>query len=167
MKIKMLIMVALICFAATSGFAQTKELILSENVRPNRDIDAIYKTFSEGYKTLKPELVANLYTEDAAYLSPNQEIVYGREAILANFTAFFNSMKNGGQTMTISFEIFQRKVEEKIGYDVGIYTINFYKDGVKQGDSKGKFVVVAVEDNDGTWRFQVDGYSSLTPPRSN
>jgi uncharacterized protein (TIGR02246 family) len=134
---------------------------LEEGVKPHNGIDAVYKTFSEGYRTLKPEMVANLYTEDAAYLSPNDSITNGRQAILENFTGFFNNVKDRGQNMTISFQIFQRKVEKKIGYDVGIYTINFYKDGKVVNESKGKFVVVAVKGKDNKWQFQVDGYSSL------
>lgn len=69
--------------------------------------------------------------------------------------------------MTISFQIFQRKVEEKMGYDVGIYTIRQFKDGKETGKSQGKFVVVAVTDNNSKWRFQVDGYSDLKPPEKN
>ena len=117
--------------------------------------------------TLKPEMVADLYAEDAAYLSPNDAITNGRTAILQNFTGFFNNIKERGQNMKISFQIFQRKVEKNMGYDVGIYTIDFFKDGKKVGESKGKFVVVAVQDKDKKWRFQVDGYSALEQPRSN
>ena len=121
-----------------------QELILEKGVKRHKGIDAIYKSFSESYRTLKPEIVANLYKEDAAYLSPNNDITNGRKAILDNFTNFFKSVKSRGQNMTISFQIFQRRVTKKMGYDVGVYTINFYKDGKKVNDSKGKFVVVAV-----------------------
>ena len=147
------------------SFAQSSELILEKGVKPHKGIDTIYKTFSRGYKTLEPEMVANLYTEDAAYLSPNDDILTGRKAILKNFAEFFSNIKNSNRTMTISFRIFQRKVKKKIGYDVGIYTINFYKEGKVAGVSKGKFVVVAVKGKDKKWRFEVDGYSSLKPQK--
>lgn len=65
--------------------------------------------------------------------------------------------------MTISFQIFQRKVDKSLGYDVGIYTIRQYKDGKEVGMGQGKFVVVAVKEKNGKWRFQVDGYSDLKP----
>lgn len=147
--------------------AQDSELILENGVKQHKGIDAIYKTFSEGYRTLKPEMVANIYTEDAAYLSPNNAITNGRKAISDNFTSFFKNVKNRGQTMDISFQIFQRKVTKRMGYDVGIYTINFYKDGKAVNESKGKFVVVALKGKDKKWRFQVDGYSSLKPQDNN
>lgn len=148
---------------AIASFAQTPEPRLEKGVSPHSEIDAIYKTFSDGYRNLKPDLVANLYSEDAAYLSPNDEIVNGRAAILENFTNFFENVKGRGQKMTISFQIVQRKVEKKIGYDVGIYTIYFFKDDQKVNESKGKFVVVTVKEPGGKWKFQVDGYSSLKP----
>ena len=143
-------------------------LILEEGVKSHAGIDKIYEDFTKSYRTLKPEIVANLYTEDAAYLSPNRDVTNGREAILANFTRFFTNVKNRQQTMTISFRILQRKVEKNMGYDVGIYTIDFFKDGKKINESKGKFVVVAMRGKGGKWYFQVDGYSALKPAeRSN
>ncbi|MCB1023040.1 MAG: DUF4440 domain-containing protein [Acidobacteria bacterium] len=157
----------LLTFAATNILAQDTALILENGVDPHLQIDAVYKTFSDGYRTLRPEMVADLYSEDAAYLPPDNDILNGRRAILENFTSFFDSMKERGQTMTISFHIFQRKVEKTIGYDVGIYTINYYKDGEKLGEAKGKFVVVAVRGKDKKWRFQVDGYNGLKPQENN
>ncbi len=150
----------LICFANFSVFSQDSELVLENGVKAHKGIDAVYKDFSEGYRTLKPEMVANLYTEDAAYLSPNGPVTNGRAAILENFTGFFDNVRNSGRNMTISFQILQRQVEKNLGYDVGIYTLNYYKDGKSLSEHKGKFVVVAVKEN-GKWLFQVDGYSSL------
>ena len=158
------IFTVLMClFFVSISSAQSSELTLKNEVKPHKGVDAIYKTFSESYRTLKPKMVANLYTEDAAYLVPNNDITNGRKEILNNFINFFNSIKNRGLNMTISFEIYQRRVTKKMGYDVGIYTINFYKEEKFTNVSKGKFVVVAVKGKDKKWRFQVDGYSGLKP----
>ena len=146
--------------------AQVGRLTLEDGVAQHEGIDTVYAKFSQSYETLDPNIVANLYTEDAAYLSPNSGITNGRKAILANFTRFFKNVKTRGQKMTISFQIFQRKVDGNMAYDVGIYTIDFYKDGRSVNNSKGKFVVVAVK-SEGEWRFQVDGYSALAPPKRN
>ncbi|NNE99220.1 MAG: DUF4440 domain-containing protein, partial [Pyrinomonadaceae bacterium] len=158
---KALLSMVILAAASVVSSAQVGQLTLEEGVGQHEGIDTVYAKFSESYETLKPDMVANLYTEDAAYLSPNEEITNGRKAILENFTGFFSNVKASGRKMTISFQIFQRKVEENIGYDVGIYTIYFYKDGKSIGSSKGKFVVVAVKGADNKWRFQVDGYSAL------
>lgn len=159
----MLTVAVLLLVFSTVGFAQSAGPILEPGVKAHAEIDTIYKKFSDGYRTLTPKTVADLYTDDAAYLAPNQEVTNGRDAILENFTGFFANIKERGQTMTISFRILQRKVDKSMAYDVGIYTIDFLKDGARVGESKGKFVVVAVKDTGDKWRLQVDGYSALNP----
>lgn len=160
---KVLIIFALISLTVISAKAQTGELVLEKGVSAHMEIDAIYKTFSEAYRTLDVEKVANLYTETAAYLPPANDILKGRAAIRPTFQSFFDWIKNEGRTMTISFRIFQRKVDKNLAYDVGIYTIRQFKDGKETGTGQGKFIVVAVKEK-GNWRFQVDGYSDLKPP---
>lgn len=146
--------------------AQNKQLILEKSVKPHKEIDRIYKQFSEAYQTLDVEKVTNLYTKDAAYLPPNSDILTGRELILQNFKGFFDWVKKEGQTMTISFQIFQRKVTKDLAYDVGIYTIQNFKDGKKVGEGKGKFVVVAIKVGK-DWKFQVDGYNNIKSENKN
>lgn len=160
---KKLAFISLILFASFNATAQTAELTLEKGVSAHREIDAIYKTFSEAYRTLDADLVTNLYTENAAYLAPNNDIQQGCPEIRKGFQSFFDWIKKEGRTMTISFQIFQRKVDKSLGYDVGIYTIRQYKDGKEVGMGQGKFVVVAVKEKNGKWRFQVDGYSDLKP----
>ena len=152
-------------FAALGARAQTGELTLEKGVAPHTEIDAIYKVFSDAYRTLDVEKVVNLYSETAAYLAPENDILEGREAIRPTFKSFFDWVKKENRTMTISFQIVQRRVEKNLGYDVGVYTIRQFKDGKQIGDAgQGKFIVVAVREKDGKWRFQVDGYSNLKPP---
>lgn len=161
---KKLIFLSIFLFVSLSANAQNNDLNLEKGVSPHREIDAIYKDFSEAYRTLNVEKVANLYSDTAAYLVPNDNILQGREQIRPTFKSFFDYVKNEGRTMTISFQIVQRKVDKNLAYDVGIYTIRQYKDGKEAGTGQGKFVTVAVREKDGKWRFQVDGYSDLKPP---
>jgi len=163
---KQLLLLSLIFLAAVAANAQTGELVLEKGVSAHKEIDAIYKSFSEAYRTLDVEKVANLYTENAAYLPPDNDILQGREAIRPTFKSFFDWIKKEGLTMTISFQILQRKADTNLAFDVGIYTIRQFKDGKPIGtEGKGKFVVVAVREKDGKWRFQVDGYSNLKPSK--
>lgn len=162
---KLLILFAIFSLTFISAEAQKPgELVLEKGVPAHSEIDAVYKTFSEAYRTLDAEKVVNLYTENAAYLPPNSDILQGRAAIRPTFQSFFDWIKNEGRTMTISFQIFQRKVDKNLAFDVGIYTIRQYKDGKETGSGQGKFVVVAVKEKAGKWRFQVDGYSDLKTP---
>ncbi|HQU84112.1 MAG TPA: SgcJ/EcaC family oxidoreductase [Pyrinomonadaceae bacterium] len=162
---KILWILFFICVFSISIFSQTTELTLEKGVLAHKEIDSIYKSFSEAYKTLDVEKVASLYSENAAYLPPDNDILQGREAIRPTFKEFFDWVKSEGRTMTISFQIFQRKVDKNLAYDVGVYTIRQFKDGKQVGGlGQGKFVTVAVKEKDGKWRFQVDGYSNLKPP---
>jgi uncharacterized protein (TIGR02246 family) len=161
-KIILLLIVSAVC----SVHAQDSELVLEKGVAAHKEIDAVYRSFSDGYRTLDADKVTGLYSETAAYLPPNDNILQGRAEIRPTFKSFFEWVRTEGRTMTISFRIFQRKVDKNLAYDVGIYTIRQFKDGAPAGNpGQGKFIVVAVREKDGKWRFQVDGYSDLKPPK--
>lgn len=164
---KKLLLATLLLVVSLGANAQDSELILEKGVAAHGGIDAIYKTFSEAYRTLDVEKVATLYTESAAYLAPGERVQQGRAEIRSGFQSFFDYVKNEGRTMMISFQIVQRKVEKNMAYDVGIYTIRQSKDGKEVSQGQGKFVVVALREKDGKWRFQVDGYSDLKPEKKN
>lgn len=59
--------------------------VLDQGVAPHDGLDEIYRGFAEGYKKLDPALVANLYSETAAYLAPGKKIEIGRARVLATF----------------------------------------------------------------------------------
>ena len=165
----LILIVSFVLLFSSYLFSQTAEsfLKLENGVAAHKEIDAIYKNFSEAYKTLDVEKVADLYTENAAYLPPENDILQGREQIRPTFKSFFDWIKKEGRTMTIAFQIVQRKANKNLAYDVGIYTIRQFKDGKPVSTGQGKFVVVAVKEKDGKWRFQVDGYSGLKPEKMN
>lgn len=127
-------------------------------------LDAIYATFSKGYETLDPVAVANLYTEDALYLQPGDDILRGRKGILANFTGFFDSVRKSGSALRIRFEIVDRQVEGDLATDVGYFILTRSAKEGGENTNRGKFVVVARKQKDGTWRIHVDGYSGVEEP---
>jgi len=160
---KKLLLLLIVLFVSIHARAQNSELVLEKGVEAHKGMDAIYRQFSESYRTLDAVKVVNLYTETAAYLQPNDDLLQGRDKVRGIFAPFFEMVKKDGQTMTISFQIFQRQADTNLAYDVGIYTLRSYKDGKEINIGRGKFVVVAVKEKDGVWRFQVDGYSGLKP----
>lgn len=160
MKSKLfLIFFALIFFVSIAPAQQ--QLILESNVAPHEGIDDVYRRFSEGYRKLDAALVANLYTETAAYLVPGDEVLIGRQKVLKNFSGFFDSVKKQNGKLEISFRILQRQVDKNLAYDVGIYTLTSFNEKGESRSGSGKFVVVARRENGGIWRFQVDGYNDL------
>ncbi len=158
--VKILIWVLLLLSTVAAQQAE-KELILEKAVAPHNKIDDIYRRFSEAYRKLDAEAVTNLYTDDALYLAPDSDIERGREKISAIFSGFFNSVKTSGGSLTISFQILERRVSDDLGYDVGIYTLT---QKVAKGEARigrGKFVVVARRVKKGEWRFQIDTYNNF------
>ncbi|MEX2190570.1 MAG: DUF4440 domain-containing protein [Bacteroidota bacterium] len=144
--------------------AQTdKVLLLDPEVKPHKEIDKIYRVFSQAYNKLDPALVSNLYGESALYLAPGRDIQRGREVIHVSFKGFFDWAKEKGRTLGISFRIVERQVTENLAYDVGIYTLRGSGGGMPDGEDQGKFIVIAKKGDDGRWYFQVDGYSAVKP----
>src|SRR5687768_8017797 len=121
---KITLLLITILFSCPTILAQPaeKELILEKDVAPHAKIDDVYRRFSEAYKKFDPEAVTNLYTDDAFYLSPGSDVKRGREKVSAVFSGYFNSVKNAGGSLTISFRILDRSVSGDLAYDVGIYT---------------------------------------------
>jgi uncharacterized protein (TIGR02246 family) len=161
--ISLLAAMAVIGGGAALATAQSSPA-LDQGVTPHDGLDAIYRAFAEGYKTLDPATVANLYSETAAYLAPGKKIEIGRARVLAAFTEFFDSVRQANGRLEISFRILQRQAEQNLAYDVGVYTLTSFSDKGESHTSKGKFIVVGKREKDGVWRFQVDGYSDLPKP---
>ncbi len=147
-----------------SAFSQNSNLVLEKDVKPHKEIDEIYKSFSLGYKELNVEMVTNLYTEDANYLASGNKITDGKAKIRENFGSFFESVKKNGNTMNIQFRILQREVDKKLGYEVGVYTLTTFKDGKPVGIGQGKFFVVTKKIGK-KWYFRFDGYSNIEPDK--
>ena len=161
---KKIILLLSFIFLSFSINAQTPDLVLDKGVKPHKEIDAIYATFTKGYRDLQVDLVVNLYTEDANYLASGNVMTDGQAKIRENFAGFFDYVKKNGNTMEIKFRILQREVDKKLGYEVGIYTITTFKDGKQIQTGQGKFFVVTKKIGN-KWYFRFDGYSDLKPEK--
>lgn len=146
---------------ATDSKQESPQLVLEQGVSEHKGLDDVYRRFSEGYKKLDAQMVANLYSETAAYLAPGTNIEIGRPKVLENFAGFFDSVRRRNGRVDISFRIVQRQVDKNLAYDVGVYTLTSFNDKGEPRSSSGKFVVVAKREPNDTWRFQVDGYNDL------
>lgn len=161
---KVAALIALVFTLTLSLAAQQKtnsKLTLAAGVKPHAGIDAIYAKFSEAYDKLDAKMVTDLYTENALYLTPESGIQRGRAVIFDNFDGFFNSVRESGGKLDISFKIVERRMTTNMGYDVGEFLLTSAgKSGATQ-TSRGKFVVIAVKLKGGQWKFQLDSYSDL------
>lgn len=139
-------------------------LQLNAGITAHEGIDDIYKKFNTAYKQLDVDGVAGLYTDTADYLPAGGKPMKGRAEIRASFAEFFSSVKQRGNTMSITFQITQREVTDKLGYDVGIYTLTTFKDGQQLRQGRGQFVVVTKKIGK-KWFFQLDTYADLPPDK--
>jgi ketosteroid isomerase-like protein len=144
--------------------AEGGDLTLGTGVQAHAGIDAIYAQFTRGYRELDPARVGGLYTEDALYLSPGDEIVQGRGNIEAGFADSMARAWDAGEQLYIRFEIVSRAIEGGLGYDVGYYHLTRTNKAGEARQSQGKFaVVIRCEKESGPCRFQVDSYSGVAP----
>lgn len=165
MKHKFALGLLFLSMAVSVSAQSTKAALqLEPGVAAHKGIDDIYKKFSAAYKQLDIDAVADLYAENADYLPPGGKPLKGRAAIRENFAGFFNSVKQRGQTMNITFRIVQREVTDKMGYEIGIYTLTMFKDGSRIGQGQGRFVVVTKKAGK-NWQLQLDTYNELPPEK--
>ncbi len=164
MRSAFLFVVLSVVLSVASISGQTKvsdELTLAAGVSKHAALDDVYTRFSKAYRELDASAFAHIYTSNAAYLAPGQDIQIGGDQIAKSFAGFFNSIKQRDSRLTISFNIVQRKVEGSLSYDVGVYTLTtFNKENSEIGMGRGKFVVVGVREGS-QWKFQVDGFSPM------
>lgn len=153
-----------VVFAALIGF--TAPLSAQDSAAVARLLDAQYARFSQAYVALDPDAVANLYSEDAHYLSPGADIKRGRAAIRDEFKRFFDSVRSRGDSIRIVFTIVDRKISGGLAAEVGYFDLTGKTSSGESRTSRGKFVVIWVRGGDGVWRFRTDTYSDVTPPRA-
>ncbi|MGB7069563.1 MAG: DUF4440 domain-containing protein [Pyrinomonadaceae bacterium] len=157
-------LIALIFALTFSVAAQPRtnsKLTLESGVKPHASIDGIYAKFSEAYDRLDAKMVTDLYTDDALYLTPESGIERGRALIFRTFNGFFNSIREEGGRLDISFNIIERRVSTGLAYDVGVYSLTSKGKNGTSRTSKGKFVVIALKLKNGQWKFQLDSYSDM------
>ncbi len=156
------VLAAALALAACGGAAPSRAPTSVGNPAADaRAIDALYATFTKAYETFDPDLVANLYTENALYLSPGSDVRRGRAAIRAGFRRSFERTKAKGETMSIWFDRFDRRVSGDVAYEVGYFVVTYQAESGDVRRAKGKFTVVLIRQRNGSWLFHVDSYSDV------
>lgn len=143
------------------GAAQETHLTLDDGVEKLAGLDAVYERFTRAYRELDADLFRQIYTQNALYLSPGSDVRKGLDAFSGGFRGMFERAGQQGQVLNISFRILDRQVSEGLATDVGIYTLLRKEEGETVHRSRGKFIVVALKQDDGSWLFHVDGYSGM------
>lgn len=129
-----------------------------------KQIDLVYKKFSEGYLKLDSKLVGDCYADNACVIShysgKTPEIIDGKKAITADFNAFFNGLKQAKKKVTIDFIFSKRTINKKKAYDIGFYKLLSVDSLGKSKITYGKFAIVLIQDKHKNWKFLTDTNSS-------
>jgi ketosteroid isomerase-like protein len=123
-------------------------------------LDDVYERFATAYTRLDADAVAGQYAPDVLYLSPTADLLRGRAAVQQYFEKFFGSVRESGDSLSITFRVVARREAGEVAWDVGYYDLR-RRSGAKFTTSRGKYAVVAERDRSGTWHFKVDSYSSV------
>ena len=120
------------------------------------EIDQVYETFSKAYDLLDSELIKTLYEPDAFYFYPQTPVQRGYENFMGGFEDMFRRAKADEVKLKIEFRIIERNQISDHAYDVGYYRLSRSNGQV----SVGKFVTILRLQQDGSWKFVLDTYSS-------
>lgn len=142
MRSTALVALGLLCAATVPLAAQDKAT--------DQALTAVYARFTEAYRQADPQMVANLYTEDAFYLQPDSDVLQGRPKVMGVFQSFLGPIKQQGKPgPTIYFEILERKISGNLGWDVGYYRMGPPGSDSATAKRGGKFIVLWRKDADG------------------
>ena len=152
MKLKsLLILLILLIHSPLSALADTID----------EKVNAIYDRMSAAYLSLDGNQMKTVYVEDGAYMpnSKDAKLLKGRSAIVADSARHFQQLKDHKAKMTIEFRVIDRKQAPGMVTDIGFFKISLTpskESGREPRFNFGKFLITAVESENGEWAFYND-----------
>ena len=129
----------------------------------NPEVNRPYEDFSLAYSTLDAEVLTNTYTADAALLNlydtRDPSSILGAENIKQYFADFFQRLKEGNQSLTLTFKIINRTAKDGVVYDNGYYKLVRSGPNAPERSSHGKLSTILVRE-EGRWKFKIDSNSN-------
>jgi len=149
------IFVFVFCFVLLSCAPPQEEMDV-EQVR--KAIEEANLKFGEAIRQGDAAALAALYTEDATLLPPDSDMIQGSQGI--------ETFWNGGLQMGIKDAVLTTvhvSGSGDLAYEIGKFTLTIQPEGQDPIESKGKYVVVWKQTDDGSWRLHVDIWNSSMP----
>ena len=105
--------------------------------------------------------VAELYTETAVEMPPNQKPLKGRTAIRSHYEQMFKGGL-GAEFSNLQLQRLESRTEGEVGYETGQYSQRIALKGAKPFDDTGNYAVILHRVQD-QWRVAYAIYNSHTP----
>ncbi|MCI0693058.1 SgcJ/EcaC family oxidoreductase [candidate division KSB1 bacterium] len=102
--------------------------------------------------------VAALYTDNAALLPPNSEMIQGRQGIQNFWNGGFQMGLKDAALTTVDVG-----GNGDTAFEIGKYTLKIQPAGQEGMSDSGKYVVVWKRQVDGTWKLHADIWNSSMP----
>ena len=123
-------------------------------------IKAAREAFMAAYAAGNAAAIGQLYTENAVSEPNNQPSLKGRAAIVASLTSMFEQV-----TVNATLTPEETRTLGAVGLDRGRYTVTVTpKAGAPPTTSEGRYLVVYVKGEDGSWRVSHDIDNALGVP---
>ena len=129
--------------------AQVRQAIEEANVK-----------FGDAIRQGDATALAALYTEDAALLPPDSDMIQGKQGI--------EEFWSGGLQMGIKDAVLTTldvSGSGDLAYEIGKVALTIQPEGQEPMEQKGKYVVVWKQQEDGSWKLHVDIWNSSIPPQ--
>jgi len=128
-----------------------------EDVR--KAIEKVVLKACEGLRQGNASAIAAIYTEDAAILPPNSEMIRGRQGI----EKFWKAAMQMGVKDAV-FPILELSGTDEIVHTIGNYTIKIQPKGQKPTEHNGKYITIWKHTASG-WKVHRDIWNSNMPPQ--
>lgn len=136
--------------AQTEG--QTKTNNTDMLAEAKRAIDKGNVQWIEAWEKGKPEMIADIFTEDGKMLSASGKVIKGRQQILERQKAAMQSVGKGVKVTVTTTNVW---LDGDTAYETGKYSYSYMENGKPAVDA-GKYVTIWKRQNDGAWKLFMD-----------
>jgi ketosteroid isomerase-like protein len=143
---------------AVSVFSQTKE----EKALIVESIKGLDQKLAMFYKTSQPDSIVNLFSPNCHYAREFNQIVEGRENVLAIYNKDF---KSGMKVVSCKFNVIEHKVYDDLVMEIGTQTLE-YSIGPDKRLHKDEFnyMLIWKKSKDGKYQIRSAFWNSIKNP---
>ncbi|WP_166965547.1 YybH family protein [Yeosuana marina] len=146
--IKKSVLILLVLSSISSCNQKEKETITTEAPKPAtvEELGQMNRDFAKALVAKDATAAANLYTEDASLLPPNEPIVKGRE----NIKNYWQGAIDAG-LISASVKTIDASSDGDLGYEIGTFKLQFLSPAGDTITDIGKYTELLKRNKEGKW----------------